>query len=63
MERYFKGLIYFGKGLIVEFGNGRSTFLWYHHWISNDPIYKLMTRDVPDSIAHWYVSDMIFNWK
>ncbi|XP_056695087.1 uncharacterized mitochondrial protein AtMg00310-like [Spinacia oleracea] len=35
------------KGLIIGIDNGRSTSLWYHHWVGSGPIYKLIDKDIP----------------
>ncbi|XP_056688797.1 uncharacterized protein [Spinacia oleracea] len=54
-----KGRSLLQKGLIVGIGNGRSTSLWYHHWVGSGPLYKLIDRDIPERIAHFLVSDII----
>ena len=51
------------KGLIIGIGNGRSTSLWYHHWVGSGPIYKLIDKDIPESKAHWFVSHIIRNGR
>ena len=58
-----KGRDTLANGLIIGIGNGESTSLWYHHWVGNGPLYKLMDRDVPDSKAHWFVSHIIRNHR
>lgn len=51
------------KGIIIGIGNGRSTSLWYHHWVGSGPLYKLIDKDIPESKSHWYVSNIIRNGK
>lgn len=57
-----KGRFLLEKGVMIGIGDERSTFLWYHHWIGSGPLYKIIkmiNRDIPDSVGHLYVCDII----
>ncbi|XP_056692071.1 uncharacterized protein [Spinacia oleracea] len=35
-----KGRSILEQGIMIGIGNGNSTFLWYHHWVGDQPLYK-----------------------
>ncbi|XP_056698695.1 uncharacterized protein [Spinacia oleracea] len=58
-----KGREVLKKGMIVNIGNGKSTSLWFHHWIGDGPLYTFEGVNVPDSKAHWFVNRIIRHGK
>ncbi|XP_056692196.1 uncharacterized protein [Spinacia oleracea] len=58
-----KGRPILKKGLIINIGNGKSTSLWFHHWIGDGPLYTLKDVKIPYSKAHWYVNRIIRGGK
>lgn len=56
-----KGRDIIKKGLIINIGNGEDPSLWYHHWVGDSPLYKIANIRIPESKAHWRVSNIIKN--
>lgn len=51
------------RGIITGIGDGKSTSLRYHHWVGQEPIYKQIQTDIPESVSHLYVCDIIKGGK
>lgn len=47
------------KGLRRRIGNGKDTSLWYHWWVGEGPLIGSLITEIPESISHWLVGDII----